>query len=126
MGLGASTDYVLESKRPPKGLKTYEALVHDKLFAEGDSIRLSELKTRFFDALPQIKNDLYGGLSQRGYFAGNPTAVRAGASCCCSLRVPGAGRGRGAPDVLDRSGVPRAVAGGRASRWSSRPSSPVG
>ena len=79
MGLGASTDYVLESKRPPKGLKTYEALVHDKLFAEGDSIRLSELKTRFFDALPQIKNDLYGGLSQRGYFAGNPTAVRAGA-----------------------------------------------
>jgi uncharacterized protein (TIGR04222 family) len=75
-GFGSSTDYVFTKSHPPKNLKPYERLLYDKIFGEEPSTKLSDLQNQFYDALPQIKEELYGGLTRAGYFAGNPESVR--------------------------------------------------
>ena len=59
------------------GLKPFEK----KLFTASSSRRetsvlMSDLQTKFYPVIGRVKNDLYRGLSQRGYFDGNP--IRSG------------------------------------------------
>jgi uncharacterized protein (TIGR04222 family) len=75
-GIGSSTDYVFTKNQPPKNLKPYERLLYDRIFGEESSTKLSDLQNQFYDALPLIKKELYGGLTRAGYFAGNPESVR--------------------------------------------------
>lgn len=73
---GSSTDFLFRKKKPPTGLKAYEALLYQKLFGGSDTVKLSDLKNKMFEILPTIKNDLYGSLSAGGYFDGKPDSVR--------------------------------------------------
>ena len=74
-GMG-SPDYVFRKKANPKELKGYEAILYNKLFDQGDTVKLSDLKNNMFEILPTIKSDLYTNLSTRGYFDGRPDSVR--------------------------------------------------
>jgi uncharacterized protein (TIGR04222 family) len=70
-------DYRFTQVKPPDGLKPFEAKLHSKLFDGKDSVLMSELATKFYPVIAEVKGDLYRGLSQGGYFDGNPKTVRA-------------------------------------------------
>ena len=54
------------------GLKPFEKKLYSKLFDGKNHVLMSELATKFFPVIAEVKNDLYQGLSQGGYFDGNP------------------------------------------------------
>ena len=69
-------DYRFHRKKPPDGLKPFEKKLHAKLFDGKDRVLMSELATKFYPVIGEVKDDLYKGLSQDGYFDGNPNTVR--------------------------------------------------
>lgn len=76
-------DYLLVKTAPPSDdmpLRAYESNFLNGLFglpAETlDQVRLSELKNKFYDKLPSIREQIYEALSQEGYFQENPETVR--------------------------------------------------
>ncbi len=61
-------------------LRPFEAKFLDSLFTpgakSGTEVSLFELKTRLFESMPSIRNDIYESLTQEGYFQQNPSTVR--------------------------------------------------
>ena len=78
-GLASSTDYqidILRTRSDWKDLKAHEANYLDALghAAPGDaySVKVSELKNRFYKFLPGIKNAIYDQLVHSGYYRERP------------------------------------------------------
>ncbi|MBI2984781.1 MAG: DUF2207 domain-containing protein [Candidatus Kerfeldbacteria bacterium] len=78
LGLAASTDYELRRRKrkddPP--LRAHERQLLSGLFADGDSVRLSELKGAFADDVRAIQSDLYRQVAEQGYFLTDPSQAR--------------------------------------------------
>jgi uncharacterized membrane protein YgcG len=74
----ASTDYRFQKRPQPIDLKPYEKKLFDRLFQDGDSVLLSDLSTKFFPVMAEVKKMLYRSLAQEGYFDGRPDTVRNG------------------------------------------------
>ena len=72
----SGVDYRFKRLKPPDGLKPFEKKLHSKLFDGKNSVLMSELTTKFYPVIAEVKSDLYRGLSQGGYFDGNPHTVR--------------------------------------------------
>jgi uncharacterized membrane protein YgcG len=72
----SGNDYRFVKRKGPMGLKNFEKRLYDQIFKTGDSVILSDLAEKFFPILPQVKDDLYRGLSKGSYFDGNPETVR--------------------------------------------------
>ncbi|MGQ9520940.1 MAG: DUF2207 domain-containing protein [Candidatus Fervidibacter sp.] len=76
------TDYEFVFLRDGSELKKHERTVlnglkeHARPTANPNSVRLSDLKERFYPHLKQAKSDLYETLARNRYFAGNPAEVR--------------------------------------------------
>jgi uncharacterized membrane protein len=71
-----STDYVLHARKDADGLKNYEKLAYKGVFSNGKSVKLSSLQNKFYARLDGIKRELYGCLTEQGYFDGNPRSVQ--------------------------------------------------
>ena len=82
----SGSDYRFIKLREPQGLKTFELKLYNKLFGSKQSVTLSDLQEKFYPVLPQVKDDLYRGLSREGFFDGNPETVR-GASFVLGLML---------------------------------------
>jgi uncharacterized membrane protein YgcG len=52
-------------------------MLYSKLFGDSQSVLMSDLATKFYPVIGAVRNNLYGSLSQGGYFDGNPGTVRA-------------------------------------------------
>ncbi len=75
--LFGSTDYVLTKKqKDTKVLLEYEKMLFDKLFADGDSVKMSDLQTKFYKTLVEIKSALYKDVVDKKYFSQSPETVR--------------------------------------------------
>ena len=75
--LFGSTDYTLSKKnKDTAGLLDYEKLLFSKLFKDGETIKVSELQTEFYEDLADIKAKLYQEVVDKKYFAGNPEKVK--------------------------------------------------
>ncbi len=76
-GLTFKRDFVFE--RTDKGwsdLKDYEQTLLRKLFGRSRSKRLSDLKNKFYTALPDIRDGLYDAVVEEGYFRSSPEKTR--------------------------------------------------
>jgi hypothetical protein len=80
---GRVQDYRLVQLKAPDGaLKPHERKLLDGLFANAPpragqaTVDLSDLETKFYDKLPDIRRALYQSLVQAGYFDGHPDTVR--------------------------------------------------
>ena len=76
--LWSSSDYELNVRKAPQGLKKYEQIVYDNVFSGGDRVKLSDLRNKFSGHLSAVRTELYKSLAKRGYFAANPESVRWG------------------------------------------------
>ena len=72
----SGTDYRFHRLKPADGLKPFEKKLYSKLFDGKNHVLMSELATKFYPAITEVTSDLYQGLSQGGYFDGNPRTVR--------------------------------------------------
>ena len=79
-GLTSSTDYTFTLKMDRRAwstLKDHERNLLEAMFGDaGDSVRLSDLKNKFYRKLPGLRNDLYGGLVNGGLYIARPDRVR--------------------------------------------------
>jgi Predicted membrane protein (DUF2207) len=81
LGFFSSKDYRFTLKKPRsewKGLRLHERDLLEAMFgSSGDSVSLSTLKNKFYKHLPGLRNHLYTGLVNDGFYAGRPDRVRA-------------------------------------------------
>lgn len=78
LGLFKDRDYELtRQKGADEALVPYERRLLDALFKEGDTVRLSELKNRFYKDLAEVKEDLYrSAVKDLRLFPRDPERVR--------------------------------------------------
>lgn len=73
-------DYEFQKSTPPhetKKLTSHERLFLSALFDDGrQTVKLSQLKNRFYVHLPGIREALYSSMAKQGYFTGNPETMR--------------------------------------------------
>lgn len=81
MGLYSNKEYVFHRKKDPnqwQGLKSHELLLLAGMFDDGmtSQVELSQLQNRFYKNLPPIREGIFEGLIERGYFQHRPDMVR--------------------------------------------------
>jgi uncharacterized membrane protein YgcG len=70
-------DYRLVKLRELEDARPHEKLLMSRLFATGDSVHVSDLKQKFYEHLPEIKQTLYRVVSREGrFFPTAPDKVR--------------------------------------------------
>lgn len=73
-----SKDYILKSTaKDKKDLFSYEEELLDRLFDEGEEVKLSGLKNKFYKDLAKVKDKLTAHMVEKKYFVENPNNVRA-------------------------------------------------
>lgn len=72
-----STDYIL-SKTPkdPADLLSYEKILLNRIFKDGDTVKISELKNEFYEDLSLVKETLYKDMVDKNFFPTNPEKAR--------------------------------------------------
>ena len=77
-GLFGSRDWLLKRAKPDDaGLLEYERTILDGLFDDGDEVKLSALRRHFYTTLAKAEKQLYGDVTQKGWFPADPSHVRA-------------------------------------------------
>lgn len=70
-------DFVLEKiSKDNLSLLLYEKLLLEKIFRTENSIKISELKNKFYYDLVEIKSQLYKNVTEEGFFYTNPEKMR--------------------------------------------------
>lgn len=76
-GLTFNRDFVFErTSKDWHDLRDYEVILLRKLFGSEQSKRLSDLKNKFYTALPEIRTGLYDAVVEQGYFKTRPDVTR--------------------------------------------------
>ena len=83
LGLYSNKEYVFHLKKKPSEwteLKSHELTLLAGIFANGvePDVELSALQNQFYKNLPGIKNGIFDGLMEHGYFLHRPDYVRGG------------------------------------------------
>jgi uncharacterized membrane protein YgcG len=83
LGLLKSKEYVFHMKKKSaewKGLKSHELVMLAGIFANGTEpdVELSSLENEFYKNIPGIKDSIFDGLMEHGYFQHRPDYVRSG------------------------------------------------
>ncbi|HEY0527666.1 MAG TPA: DUF2207 domain-containing protein [Gemmatimonadaceae bacterium] len=83
-GLTKSTDYQFDILKPPSEWKTLKAHEQEYLTGlfeaapdNGMSVKVSELRNRFYKTLPRIRNAIYDSLVESGYYRERPDTTKA-------------------------------------------------
>lgn len=75
--LFGSVDYELTKiQKDTNSLVDYERELLDRIFDEGDKVKLSDLKTKFYKDLKKVKEELYKEMINKKFFYENPESVR--------------------------------------------------
>ncbi len=73
-----AADYILKkNKKDVSGLLEYESLLLKHIFDDGDIIKISSLKTKFYQELEEVKKKLYENMVKKKFFPSDPEKVRA-------------------------------------------------
>jgi uncharacterized membrane protein YgcG len=76
-GLTLNRDFVFErTDKDWGGLRDYEVTLLRKLFGKSRSTRMSDLKNKFYTALPKLREGLYDAVVEEGYFRSSPDTTR--------------------------------------------------
>ncbi len=76
-GLFFRRDFVFErTDKDWRDLRDYERSLLRSLFGHSQSKRLSDLKNKFYTALPKIRRGLYDAVVEAGYFRASPDKTR--------------------------------------------------
>ena len=74
--LSRSTDFIYRRERDDVQLNSYEKKLLTSVFGNKDEVHLSDLKNRFYQKLPDIKESMYDALMDANLFVRKPDRVR--------------------------------------------------
>lgn len=75
-GIGSKKDFIYRLKGRDSSLLKHEQILLDEFFGSRTEKRLSELKNKFYAAIPRIAKAMYAEVTDMGYFAANPEKTR--------------------------------------------------
>jgi uncharacterized membrane protein len=78
--LWTNKDYIfhlLKGQQEWKGLRPHEQVVLENMFGGGQQVRMSDLKNRFYTAIPVIKQDVMAALKEKGMYTVDPSSAGA-------------------------------------------------
>ncbi|MEJ5200297.1 MAG: DUF2207 domain-containing protein, partial [Anaerolineae bacterium] len=76
LGIGSRNDYIYRRKRTDVPLREYEQTLLDQMFGRNDEVQLSDLKDKFYQAIPTLRKQLYQAVVAEGFFKRSPEATR--------------------------------------------------
>ncbi|MCX7670617.1 MAG: DUF2207 domain-containing protein [Anaerolineae bacterium] len=76
LGIGSRNDYVYRRKPVTLPLREYEQTLLAEMFGRKDEIRLSDLKNKFYQAIPTLRKQLYEAVVAEGFFKRSPETTR--------------------------------------------------
>ena len=77
LGIGSRKDFIYRLEGDTSNLRPYEKLLVERLFGVGGKERrLSDLKEKFYTAIPKIKAELYNEVVREGFFKTSPERTR--------------------------------------------------
>jgi uncharacterized membrane protein YgcG len=76
LGIGSSDDLVYRKKDSKIPLRPYEEKLIDELFDGGAEVKLSDLKNKFYTAIPELRKELYQEVVREGFFKESPETTR--------------------------------------------------
>ncbi|MBI3912733.1 MAG: DUF2207 domain-containing protein, partial [Chloroflexi bacterium] len=84
LGIGGGFDFAFQRTGSAENLRGYERTLLDQLFGNDSSTDLSDLREKFYTAIPDLQKQIYAEAVKQGYFPGNPSSTRriyAGLGC---------------------------------------------
>ena len=80
LGIGGSSDYTVTLRQVPDTIRPFEKTILDALFGSeltpGESVKMSEVGSRFQGSSERVKDQLYDEIMARKYFVAEPDATR--------------------------------------------------
>jgi uncharacterized membrane protein YgcG len=76
LGIGSGRDYILHLEDLDKATRPYEKTLIERIFGKGQERRMSDLRQKFYTAIPVLRNQLYQEVVSEGFFPRNPQTIR--------------------------------------------------
>lgn len=80
LGIGGSSDYTVTLQEVPESIRPFEKTILDTLFGsdltKGESVKMSEVGSRFQGSSERVKDQLYDEIMARKYFVAEPDTIR--------------------------------------------------
>lgn len=76
LGIGSGRDYVFHLEDPGKATRPYEKTLIKRIFGKHQTRRLSDLRQKFYTAIPELRQQLYQEVVTEGFFPRNPETTR--------------------------------------------------
>lgn len=75
-GLSSTKDFTFRRVGETSGLKKYEQTLIKRMFGSRNSIKLADLREKFYTAVPVLQKQLYEETVEQGFFRTSPKVVR--------------------------------------------------
>ncbi len=76
LGIGSGRDHIFHLKDAGIASNPYEEKLVKEIFGSQESKRMSDLRQKFYTAVPKLKQQLYDTAIEAGYFSANPQKIR--------------------------------------------------
>ncbi|HIC93813.1 MAG TPA: DUF2207 domain-containing protein, partial [Anaerolineae bacterium] len=76
LGIGERRNYTFQLLDPDKAERPYEKTLIEELFHGRSEVRLSELREKFYSAIPTLREELYEEVVREGFFRASPERTR--------------------------------------------------
>lgn len=73
----SSEQLIYKLKEDDGGLETFEKILFDRLFMDGDTLKVSSLKPDFYETFQVMEDETFATLIRRGYYTANPKTRKA-------------------------------------------------
>jgi uncharacterized membrane protein YgcG len=76
LGIGSGSDYIFYLEDQSKATRPYERTLIKHIFGKQDVRRLSDLRQKFYTAIPELRQQLYQEVVNEGFFPRSPETTR--------------------------------------------------
>jgi len=76
LGIGSGRDFIFHLEDASKATRPYEKTLIQRIFRGGEERRLSDLRQKFYTAIPELNKELYQEVVKGGFFPGSPESTR--------------------------------------------------
>lgn len=73
-----TTDIKIQKLKSSDGLSNFEKTLYDRLFAGGDEVEVTDLKSDFYLTYQTMESEVFDSLKKNGYYVRNPKYERGG------------------------------------------------
>jgi uncharacterized membrane protein YgcG len=76
LGIGSGRDFIFRLEDASKATRTYEQTLIRHIFGQRETVRMSDLRQKFYTAIPTLRGQLYQEVVSEGFFPKSPETTR--------------------------------------------------